>query len=114
VAPCNLGEGIVPVPALLTRLRGIGYNRFVTAFFPVAGASSGPQPLDLLPDAIAKLRQWTKPHEPAKPAKPAPAAARAAPSKTAPAKTAPAKTAPAKPTPESKPASSPSPATPAE
>jgi sugar phosphate isomerase/epimerase len=88
---CKLGEGTVPVQALVLRLRGIGYQGYLTAAWPKATQRDVPEPQDLLSDAIKKLREWTKPYEP--PAKPARPAAKAAPAKAGTAKPAAAKAA---------------------
>jgi len=58
---CEPGEGKLPVENFLTRLRGIGYGGYVTVDAPDA----------LLPDAIGKLRAWTKPPQTTAARKPA-------------------------------------------
>lgn len=85
---CKLGEGDVPVQKLLTRLRGIGYDGWISVEWEKAWLPGLAEPEEILPDAIKKLREWTKPQveekpvakkEHAAPAKPvAPAAAAAA------------------------------------
>ncbi|MGH7180083.1 MAG: sugar phosphate isomerase/epimerase family protein [Tepidisphaeraceae bacterium] len=73
---CKLGEGDVPVQKFLTRLRGIGYDGWVTLEWDKAWLPNIAEPEDILPDSIKKLREWTKPQEEEeKPKKKEPAAA---------------------------------------
>ena len=58
---CKLGEGDVPVATLLTRLRGIGYEGWVTFEWDKAWLANIAEPEDVFPDAITKLKEWTKP-----------------------------------------------------
>jgi sugar phosphate isomerase/epimerase len=58
---CKLGEGDVPVRNFLTRLRGIGYEGWVTVEWEKAWLPNIAEPEEILPDAITKLRDWTKP-----------------------------------------------------
>jgi sugar phosphate isomerase/epimerase len=78
---CRLGEGDVPVQKLLTRLRGIGYSGWISLEWEKAWLPGLAEPEEILPDAIRKLREWTKPQvvEEKKPEKPAPKKAPAAP-----------------------------------
>jgi sugar phosphate isomerase/epimerase len=57
---CKLGEGDVPVRKFLTRLRGIGYSGWVTMEWEKAWLANLAEPEEILPDAITKLREWTK------------------------------------------------------
>jgi sugar phosphate isomerase/epimerase len=85
---CKLGEGDVPVQKFLTRLRGIGYDGWVTIEWEKAWLPNIAEPEEILPDSIKKLREWTKPQieengeatkkKHAAPAKPAAAPAPAA------------------------------------
>jgi sugar phosphate isomerase/epimerase len=72
---CKLGEGDVQVQTLLTRLRGIGYTGWISVEWEKAWLPGIAEPEEILPDSITKLREWTKPFEPAKPKKKEPAAA---------------------------------------
>src|SRR3954454_8525362 len=79
---CKLGEGDVPVKSFLTRLRGIGYQGWVTFEWEKAWLPGIAGPEEVLPDAIKKLKEWTTEPEEEKPKarKPeakAPAAAKA-------------------------------------
>ena len=68
-----LGEGQVQVRDLLRRLMGIGYDGWVSFEWEVAlGQKIGPCE-QVLPQALAAMRQWTTPPKPAKPGKAAPA-----------------------------------------
>lgn len=58
---CKLGEGDVPVEKFLTRLRGIGYTKYVSLEWEKAWLPNIAEPEEILPDSIQKLRQWTKP-----------------------------------------------------
>ena len=55
---CKLGEGDVPVQKFLTRLRGVGYRGYVTVEWEKAWLPALAEPEEILPDSIAKLRQW--------------------------------------------------------
>jgi sugar phosphate isomerase/epimerase len=57
---CKLGEGDVPVRKFLTRLRGIGYEGWVTLEWEKAWLPNLAEPEEIFPDAITKLRDWTK------------------------------------------------------
>ena len=77
-----LGQGDVQVQKLLSRLRGIGYDGWVSVMWNKAGIPSLAEPEQVLPDAIKMLKEWTKPFEKPVPAKAAakpagPAAAKA-------------------------------------
>ena len=56
----KLGEGDVKVERFLTRLRGIGYKGWVTLEWEKAWLPNIAEPEEVLPHAIAKLREWTK------------------------------------------------------
>jgi sugar phosphate isomerase/epimerase len=56
---CKLGEGDVPVGKFITRLRGIGYSGYVTVEWEKAWLPALAEPEEILPDSIAKLKQWT-------------------------------------------------------
>jgi sugar phosphate isomerase/epimerase len=58
---CKLGEGDVPVQKFLTRLMGIGYNGWVTFEWEKAWLPNIAEPEEALPDAIKKMREWSKP-----------------------------------------------------
>jgi sugar phosphate isomerase/epimerase len=60
---CKLGEGDVQVKNFLTRLRGIGYDGWVTLEWEKAWLPGIAEPEEILPDSITKLREWTKPFE---------------------------------------------------
>lgn len=84
---CKLGEGDVQVQKFLIRLKGIGYNGFVSLEWEKAWLPNIAGPEEILPDSIKKMREWTKPQSEeegdAKPAtKHKSAAAAAAPSTT--------------------------------
>jgi sugar phosphate isomerase/epimerase len=67
-ALCKLGEGDVPVKNLLTRLRGIGYRGWVSLQWDKARLPALAEPEVVLPDAVKKLKEWTEPPAPPKPA----------------------------------------------
>jgi sugar phosphate isomerase/epimerase len=85
----KIGEGDVKVRDFLRRLRGVGYEGYVTVEWEKAWLPNLAGPEEILPDAIAKLRDWDKRLEisdweaaaeakkPPKPAKPAAGAAAA-------------------------------------
>ena len=79
---CKLGQGALPIQKLLARLQGIGYAGWITYDWPKALLAQLADPDETLPDAITKLRDWTKP--PAKPEKAKPAAPKPAPVPAAP------------------------------
>jgi sugar phosphate isomerase/epimerase len=58
---CPLGEGDVPVEKFLTRLRGIGYNGYVTFEWEKAWLPNISPPEEALPAAVKKLKEWTRP-----------------------------------------------------
>ena len=60
----RLGEGNVKVADLMRRLMGIGYDGWVSFEWEKAWLPNMiGEPQDMLPDAIKKLREWTKPYE---------------------------------------------------
>ena len=60
----KLGEGNVRVQDLLKRLMGIGYEGWVSFEWEKAWLPNMiGEPQDMLPDAIKKMREWTKPPE---------------------------------------------------
>jgi sugar phosphate isomerase/epimerase len=74
----KLGDGDVPVDKFLTRLMGIGYNGWVTFEWQKAWLPNIAEPEEVLPHAIQKMREWTRPAgEDEGDAKPAPQAAHA-------------------------------------
>jgi sugar phosphate isomerase/epimerase len=56
----KLGEGDVRIEHFMTRLRGIGYKGWVTVEWEKAWLPNIAEPEEILPDAIKKLREWTK------------------------------------------------------
>jgi sugar phosphate isomerase/epimerase len=56
----KLGEGDVRIEHFMTRLRGIGYRGWVTVEWEKAWLPNIAEPEEILPDAIKKLREWTK------------------------------------------------------
>ena len=56
---CKLGEGDVPVQKFVTRLRGIGYDGYVTVEWEKAWLPGLAEPEEILPDSIKKLRDWS-------------------------------------------------------
>jgi sugar phosphate isomerase/epimerase len=58
---CKLGEGDVPVQKFLTRLKGIGYEGWVSVEWEKAWLPNIAEPEEILPDSIKKLREWTSP-----------------------------------------------------
>src|SRR5439155_402554 len=56
----KIGEGEVQVRNFLRRLRGIGYEGYVTVEWEKAWLANLAEPEEILPDAIAKLRDWDK------------------------------------------------------
>lgn len=61
---CKLGEGNVRVQELCQRLQGIGYNGWVCFEWDKTTLPNLAEPDEVLPDAAAKLRQWTQPPAP--------------------------------------------------
>jgi sugar phosphate isomerase/epimerase len=57
----KLGEGDVQVQSFLTRLKGIGYDGWITLEWEKAWLPGIAEPEEILPDSIKKLREWTKP-----------------------------------------------------
>jgi sugar phosphate isomerase/epimerase len=55
---CKLGEGDVPVQKFITRLRGVGYDGYVTVEWEKAWLPNLAEPEEILPDSITKLREW--------------------------------------------------------
>jgi sugar phosphate isomerase/epimerase len=55
---CKLGEGDVAVQKFISRLRGIGYNGYVTVEWEKAWLPNLAEPEEVLPDAVQKLRKW--------------------------------------------------------
>jgi sugar phosphate isomerase/epimerase len=55
---CPLGEGDLPVEKFLTRLRGIGYDGYVTFEWEKAWLPNIAPPEEALPAAIKKLKEW--------------------------------------------------------
>ncbi len=58
---CKLGDGDVPVQKFLTRLLGIGYDGWVTFEWQKAWLPNIAEPEEVLPDAVKKMRAWTRP-----------------------------------------------------
>jgi sugar phosphate isomerase/epimerase len=54
----KLGEGDVPVESFIKRLRGIGYNGWVTVEWEKAWLPGLAEPEEILPDALRKLYEW--------------------------------------------------------
>jgi len=73
----KLGDGEIPVAKLLNRLKGIGYDGWISFEWEKAWLPGLAEPEEILPHAIGKLREWTKPQVEEKPAKKAHAAAAA-------------------------------------
>ena len=58
---CRIGQGDVPIEKALTRLRGIGYQGYVTlAWEPGWVAAAAEAPEASLPEALAVLRRWVE------------------------------------------------------
>jgi sugar phosphate isomerase/epimerase len=57
----KLGEGTVPVRKFIIRLKGIGYESWVSFEWEKAWLPGIAEPEEVLPDAIKKLRDWAKP-----------------------------------------------------
>ena len=56
----KIGEGDVKVREFVRRLRGVGYEEYVTVEWEKAWLPNLAGPEEILPDAIAKLREWDK------------------------------------------------------
>jgi sugar phosphate isomerase/epimerase len=59
----KLGEGDCKVRDFLRRLRGVGYEGYVTLEWEKAWLPNLAEPEEILPDAITKLREWATAHE---------------------------------------------------
>lgn len=57
---CRIGEGDVRVRDFLRRLRGIGYEGYVTVEWEKAWLPALAEPEEILPHAIGKLREWNQ------------------------------------------------------
>lgn len=57
---CKLGEGDVQLAKFIARLRGVGFGGYVSAVWDGASLTDAGPPEKLLPDALAKLKQWAK------------------------------------------------------
>lgn len=55
---CELGEGNVQVRGLISRLRGIGYEGYVTFEWEKAWLQGLAEPEAVFPGAVRKLREW--------------------------------------------------------
>jgi sugar phosphate isomerase/epimerase len=55
---CKLGEGDVAVRKFIARLRGIGYEGYVTVEWEKAWLPALAEPEEILPDSIKKLKEW--------------------------------------------------------
>jgi sugar phosphate isomerase/epimerase len=56
---CKLGNGDIPVQKFVERLRGIGYDGWISVEWEKAFLPGLAEPDDVLPDALAKLKQWS-------------------------------------------------------
>lgn len=56
---CKLGDGDVQVQKFIIRLRGIGYQGWVTFEWEKAWLPGLAGPEEVLPDAVKKLKEWT-------------------------------------------------------
>lgn len=65
VTAVQFGDGQFPIPALLNRLRGIGYGGYVS----VAYGDLGENAEAFLAESLKRLREWTRPQVEAKAAK---------------------------------------------
>jgi len=59
-AYCKLGEGDVQVQKFIKKLRGIGFEGYVTLEWEKAWLPNLAEPEEILPDSIAKLRKWNE------------------------------------------------------
>ena len=57
---CKIGEGDCKVRDFLRRLRGVGYEGYVTVEWEKAWLPNLAEPEEILPHAIEKLREWSK------------------------------------------------------
>jgi sugar phosphate isomerase/epimerase len=57
---CKVGEGDVQVRNFLRRLRGIGYEGYITLEWEKAWLPNLAEPEEILPDTITKLRDWAQ------------------------------------------------------
>jgi sugar phosphate isomerase/epimerase len=55
---CKLGDGDVAVEKFVSRLRGIGYQGYVTVEWEKAWLPNLAEPEEILPDAVQKLKKW--------------------------------------------------------
>jgi sugar phosphate isomerase/epimerase len=61
---CQLGDGDVPVKKFISRLMGIGYDGYVTMEWEKAWLPNLAEPEAILPEAVKRLKEWSKPmHE---------------------------------------------------
>jgi len=56
----KLGQGDVKGPQFITRLRGIGYEGYVTVEWEKAWLPGLAEPEEVLPDAVKTLKEWMK------------------------------------------------------
>jgi sugar phosphate isomerase/epimerase len=59
-AYCKLGEGDVQVQKFIKKMRGIGFEGYATVEWEKAWLPNLAEPEEILPDSIAKLRQWNE------------------------------------------------------
>jgi sugar phosphate isomerase/epimerase len=59
---CKLGEGDVAVAKFISRLRGIGFEGYVTVEWEKAWLPALAEPEEILPDSIKKLKEWAGEH----------------------------------------------------
>jgi sugar phosphate isomerase/epimerase len=59
-AYCKLGEGDVQVEKFIKKMRGIGFEGYVTLEWEKAWLPNLAEPEEILPDSIAKLRRWNE------------------------------------------------------
>jgi len=55
---CKLGQGDVKGDQFITRLRGIGYEGYVTVEWEKAWLPGLAEPVEILPDALKQLKAW--------------------------------------------------------
>jgi sugar phosphate isomerase/epimerase len=60
---CKLGEGDVEVETFVDRLRGVGYQGYVTMEWEKAWLPNLAEPEEILPDAAKTLRKWAAPSD---------------------------------------------------
>ena len=58
---CQLGDGDVAIQKFITRLMGIGYTGYVTVEWEKAWLPNLAEPEVILPEAVKRLKQWSKP-----------------------------------------------------